>query len=340
MDFFSPSQLLRRIFLAVSLSLCAVLICLSIPSPLLASPVSGEPTAYVSIRQDLIAGRANQAISQLHQQLAVHSTDAAAHNLLCRVYLQEERWPDAERECEQAVQLEPQKSSYHLWLGRAYGGAAAHSPIRSAYFLARKVHAEFETAVRLDPHNVSALSDLGEYQIDVPRLMGGGVDQAEHTARQLAPLNPARYHALLAKIAEKKSDFSTAEQEWKLAIQSSSHPADPWMGLAALYARQKNFTAMRQAIASGAATPDPGDALVVGATLLTDNHQNSRQAIQLLQRYLASPRQSEDSPAFQVRVQLGKLLASQGDQAAAQRQYAMARAMASKYVPAWQAVSG
>ena len=340
MECIVSSKLRRLLAIAIFLA-CGTMSSVAIEPERLASPITSSPAVYQSIRQDLNNGRADDAISLLQKQLSENSTNAAAHHLLCRVYLQEERWPDAENECSEAVELDPNNSAYHQWLGRAYGGAAAHASLASAYKLAKKVHAEFKTAVQLDPQNVSALSDLGEYLIDVPRILGGGVAHAEQIAQQLAPLDAARFHELQAKIAEKKSDYPSAEQQWKLAIQSSPKPADQWMNLAGFYAERKNFPAMQQAIQNGvAADPANGKALVLGATLLLQKHQNLQQARQMLQQYLASRQQSEEAPAFQVHVQLGDLLASQGDQAGAEREYAAAHALASNYAPAQQVPRG
>jgi tetratricopeptide (TPR) repeat protein len=341
MECIVASKLLRRLSSIATVLICGTMLSLAMVPERLVSPSASGPEVYQSIRRDLNAGRADEAISLLQEQLSKNSANAAAHDLLCRVYIQEEQWPDAEKECTRAVALDPKNSAYHLWLGRAYGGAAAHASLASAYKLAKKVHEEFETAVRLDPKNVPALSDLGEYLIDVPRILGGGVSHAEQIAQQLAPLSPAHYHELQAKICSKKSDFAGAKQQWKLAIRSSSDPADQWMNLAGFYADRKKFPAMQQAIQNGmAANPANGKALVLGATLLMQKHQNLQQARRMLQQYLASAQQSEEAPAFQVYVQLGNLLASQGDQAAAEREYAAAHALASSYAPAQQAPHG
>ena len=113
------------------------------------------------------------------------------------------------------------------------------------------------------------------------------------------------------------------------------------MGLAEFYAERKNFPAMEQAIQSGiAADPGKGPALVQGATLLIEKHKDRAQAEQMLRQYLASHQQSEDAPAFQVQVQLGKLLAENGDKAEAAKEYAAAHALASDYEAARQAQRG
>ena len=105
----------------------------------------------------------NNAISRLSSSLATDPGDAEAHNLLCRVYYQEERWDNAIHECAAAVQLAPMDSGYHLWLGRAYGEKADSIHSIKAYGLAKKVRSEFEQAVHLESGNVAALSDLGDF---------------------------------------------------------------------------------------------------------------------------------------------------------------------------------
>lgn len=336
----APSKYLGGLLSLATLLICGATI-LSAREPDRTTAPNGTPAVERSIRQDLNDGHANDAIARLRQELSNNSDNARDHDLLCRVYIEEEQWTPAEQECNRAVELEPNNSRYHQWLGRAYGDAAAHASLGSAYSLAKKVRAEFETSVRLDPANQSALSDLGEYLVDVPRFLGGGPAQAEEIAKQLQPLNPARYHALQAKIDARKSDDSGAEQQWTLAIQSSSYPAEEWMGLAEFYGDRKNFAAMERAIQNGiAADPLNGPALVRGATLLIVKHKDPAEAEQMLRKYLASDRQTEDAPAFQVQVQLGHLLAANGDTAQAAKEFAAAHTLASEYEPARQAPRG
>ena len=334
------SKYLCRLLSLAGVLISTVAICAAMEPDRTAPPANG-PAVERSVRQDLNNGHANDAIALLQENLSRNSANAADHELLCRVYIEEEQWTPAEQECNRAVELEPNNSRYHEWLGRAYGGAAAHASLTSAYSLAKKVHAEFEAAVRLDPTNESALSDLGEYLVDVPGMLGGGTARAEEIAQQLQPLNAARYHALQAKIDAKQSDDSGAEQQWKLAIQTSSYPANEWMGLAEFYGDRKNFTAMEQAIQGGnAADRTSGPALVRGATLLIVKHKDAAQAEEMLRKYLASHQQSEEAPAFQVHVQLGKLLAANGDKTDAANEFAAAHALASEYKAAQQAPRG
>jgi tetratricopeptide (TPR) repeat protein len=287
---------------------------------------------------DLAAGRADEAISLLSSSLAGNPGDAEAHNLLCRVYYQEERWDDAIRECEAAVRLAPQDSEYHLWLGRAYGEKADAIHSIRAFGLAKKVHAEFEHAIQLESGNVDALSDLGEFYIDAPSIVGGGKQKAQGVAQALEQYDLAQAHELKGRLAEKDKNYPLAESEFKAAVEAAKQTADAWMTLASFYARRKQLDRMLQAVHTGvdadakAAKPH-GSALVDGAALLTRYNQDPQLAIQLLKLYLDSPNQSDGSPAFQVHAQLGNLLEHQGDHEGALLHMQAATALARDYHP-------
>lgn len=294
--------------------------------------------ALEPVRADLAIGRADDAIARLNVSIAANQGDAEAHNLLCRVYYQEQRWEDAIHECETAVRLAPTESDYHLWLGRAYGEKADSIHSIKAYGLAKKVKSEFERAVQLDSSNVDALSDLGDFYSAAPGIVGGGKKKAQDVAQALQQHQPAQADQLMGHLAEKDKNDSLAETQFKAAVQVSGQSADAWMTLASFYARHRQWDQMLAALHAGidadttAARPH-GPALVDAASILSRNNREPQLAIQLLKRYLASPNQSADSPAFQVHAQLGRLLEEQGDHAGAQEQLEAAAALARDYHP-------
>lgn len=303
-----------------------------------ANPASLPKDTLAPVRADLTLGRADDAISRLRLDLAANPENAEAHNLLCRVYYQEEQWDDAIGECETAVALAPLDSEYHLWLGRAYGEKARSMHSIKAYGLAKKVRREFERAVELDSGSVEALSDLGEFYTAAPGIVGGDKHKTEDVARALERYEPAQAYQLRGFLAERNKNYALAEMEYKAAVKASSQPAEAWMDLAAFYSRRRQREQMLQAVHAGidadrkAARPD-GQALVDGAAILSGSNEEPQLAIQLLRLYLASPNQSADSPAFQVRVQLSHLLEQQGDQAGATQQIEAAAALAREYRP-------
>src|SRR5262249_39678139 len=147
-------------------------------------------------------GRVDEAIATLQVRITAAPQDAESQNLLCRAHLALAHWDAAVAACQKAVSLNPGSSQYHLWLGRAYGEKADHASFFAATGLARKVRGEFETAVRLDPDNVEARSDLADFYVQAPGIIGGGKDKAAGQAQQLSSLDPAEAHLVQAQIAE------------------------------------------------------------------------------------------------------------------------------------------
>lgn len=288
------------------------------------------------VRSDLNLGRADAALQTLNTVLAQNPADAEAHNLRCRVYYQEELWDRAVSDCEAAVRANPSSSDYHLWLGRAYGQKASHASLISAYKLARKVSAEFQKAVQLDPQNALALADLGEFNVSAPAIVGGGINRAQALMPHLQAVDAAAAFSLQAKIAEAQKNYAAAESSLRAAIAHSANPAAAWMDLAAFYRRRGQMMEMMAALHNGASLDrHHGPALVDGADNLTEAHLDPQTAIQWLQQYLTSAGQSEEAPAFAVRAKLAHLLADQGDTDGAQQQLAAAHAVASGYrIPA------
>src|ERR1700753_1806033 len=162
-----------------------------------------------SVRLDLNHGRADHGLQALDQVLTSEPQNAQAHNLRCRIYLQEQRWNEAVKSCQAAVKLGPGNSDFHLWLARAMGEKADRVSFITAYRMAKQIHQEFETAARLDPHSIPALADLGEFYVEAPAIVGGGVDKAEKLAQQLDAISPGKAHYIRAHIAEDKKDYAT-----------------------------------------------------------------------------------------------------------------------------------
>src|SRR5713226_10116614 len=196
----------------------------------------------------LAAGRADDAITNLRSKISITPNDGVAYNLLCRAYFSMGDWDRGISACEKAVALEPNNSRYHLWLGRIYGEKADGSNFFSAASLAGKVRTEFETAVRLDSNNVEARSDLGEFYLEAPGIVGGGRDKAEAQAQALSALDPAKAHYLNGRIGEKRKEPETAEKEYRAAIEASYGSALTWFNLALFYRHQQRWNDMEDAI--------------------------------------------------------------------------------------------
>lgn len=307
---------------------------------ILAGVVSAQagPGALAQVNAALQAGEADRAIALLQSLPAPLAGSAQADNLDCRVQFSLQNWDAALHECEQAVRLDGQSSEYHDWLGRALGQKASRASFFSAYSLAKRVHAEFEQAVQLDPRNAEALSDLGDYDVDAPGVVGGGVDKAVSIAAQLDKVDPARAAVLRGHIAEKRGDYGTAEREYRQAIAVSPHPGPQWIVLANFYRRRQRWNDMEAAIRSCAAVAErdhhSGAALYDGASILMETNRDPALAVSMMKAYLASPGKTEEGPAFQAYLRLARLENRVGDTADASRDQQAAIALAHSFRPA------
>ncbi|MGP8176173.1 MAG: tetratricopeptide repeat protein [Terracidiphilus sp.] len=298
-----------------------------------ATPQTPRPLAQANTA--LQAGEADKALALLQ---SLPRPDAAeAHNLRCRVRYMLEQWDAAVEECEQAVRLDGQNSGYHLWLGRALGRKAARANFLSAFSLAKRVRAEFEESVRLNPGNAGALADLGQFYFRAPGVVGGGIEKAQGIAAQLDKVDPVRAHELRGGIAEARKDYGTAEREFKEAIAAGAHPAFQWVTLAGFYSRRERWTEMESAVHScvTAAERDKhaGVALYYGASVLTSANRDPALAAKMFQDYLAGSAKTEEAPAFVALSRLARLKEKLGDPAAANQERAAALALAHEFTP-------
>lgn len=283
--------------------------------------------------QDLLnAGRVDEAVSELQKRIATSTNDAEAYHLLNRAYYALENWDQAIRTGERAVQLVPNKSEYHLWLGRSYGQKADKASIFSAPGLAKEARRHFEKAVELNGTDVSARSDLAEFYLEAPGIIGGGKDKAKAQADVLARQDPALGHWMNARLAEKEKDFATAEREFKAAGAASNNDPVRWLNLASFYRRQGRYTEMEAAISSAVGKPKKQpNVLVDAASLLLRAGRSLPQAAQLVSRYLSGKEKSEEAPTFHAHYLLGQILEKQGDRSGAIKEYQAALELARDY---------
>jgi tetratricopeptide (TPR) repeat protein len=295
--------------------------------PLLAAQAATSP------KELLASGHVDEAIRTLEQQVAGSAPDAESYNLLCRSYFMIDEWDRGISACERASALDPQKSLYHLWLGRIYGEKADRAGFVSAAGLAKKVRTEFERAVELDPKNSEARADLAEFYLEAPGIVGGGKDKARAQAAALAAFNPPLADYVTGRIAEREKDKATAERAYRAAIDTSHGAAQAWLHLAQFLAHNKRLDEMEQALHTLESAPvDRPEALMDAASLLLHIGRDNALAVRFLHRYLASP--VEEGPAFKAHDLLGQVLEKQQDVHAAAEEYRAALALSHTYARA------
>lgn len=299
-------------------------------SPLLILFAILQPAFAASAKELLAAGRVDDAVQTLEQRVAHADTDAESYNLLCRAYFMMEEWDRGIPACERAHNLDPQNGLYSLWLGRIYGEKADRIGFLSAAGMVKKVRTSFERAVELDPKSADALTDLAEFYVEAPGIVGGGKDKARAAADKLMTLNPAMSHWIAARIAEKNKNSAEAEREYRAGISVSHGAAREWVDFAIFLRHADRPDEMEQALDNLESAPvDRGESLMDGASILLRTGRNPALAVRLLRRYLAHP--VEEGPAFRAHAMLGELLEKQGDVSGATQEFRAALALNHNY---------
>ncbi len=158
---------------------------------------------------------------------------------LGRSFLKLREWDEAVQQFEKAVQMEPSRAEYHLWLGRAYGARAENSFI--GFTDARRVIREFKKASELDPESISIRFDLLEFYAQAPGIVGGGKDKAWAEAEAISKLNPVRGYTARATIYEREKKWDLAEKELMQATVDYPSDADAHKDLAQFFLDRKNY---------------------------------------------------------------------------------------------------
>jgi tetratricopeptide (TPR) repeat protein len=231
---------------------------------------------------------------------AIPQKDGAIYELAGRNYYMRGDFKKATESLEKAVAAEPGNSGFNLWLGRAYGRRAETSSLFTAPGYASKARQYFEKAAQLNPRNLEAQSDLFEYYLEAPGFLGGGLDKAAATAEQIARINPAEGHWAQAKLAEKRKEFSSAEEQLRRAIELTPHQVGRLIDLARLLAKQGRMEEAEQSFArADAIAPDSPKVLFAKADVYIKAGRNLNVAKDLLKRYLSLALTPEDPPRSQ-----------------------------------------
>jgi tetratricopeptide (TPR) repeat protein len=208
-----------------------------------------------------------------------------------------------------AAQEDPTSSDYMDWLGRIYGKRAETSSMLTAPGFANKARQAFEKAVDLDSTNRDALSDLFDYYLDAPGFMGGGYDKAAAIVNKTATIDPPEAFFERAKLAQKRKEYSSAEEHLRQAAAAAPHGVGYLINLAKLLAKegrtQESEQVFRQAEEIKPNTPSIWYA---HADVLIKQQRELAEARALLEKYMRASITPDDPPkqeAMKLLKQLG-----------------------------------
>lgn len=233
----------------------------------------------------------------LKQLAPLPQKDAAVYLLMGQCYYMQGDAKKSSELFQKAVDLDPRESEHFLWLGRAYGRRAETSSFITAPSYAGRARDNFLKAVELNPRNLEAVSDLFEYYLDAPGFLGGGFDKAAALGERVRQLNPAEYHWFQAKLAEKRKEFDTAEQQLRRAMDLAPRQVGRVIDLASFLSKVGRYQESEEAFRN-AETIAPGSPRLMyeRANAYIKSGRNLATARELLKRYLDSPLTPDDPP--------------------------------------------
>ena len=212
------------------------------------------------------AGDPEAAERVFTQALSIDPHGCDARFNLASVEVRQSHFQDAEHQLRTMLQDCPADAAAHCGLGVALAGEGDNAAAAS----------EFQSALRMDPHNFTALYQLGEIAIasgqpqqavslleDASRTRPGDVDTRERLAmalaqsgrpddalaqlreaEHLAPDN-ANLHSLLSQLLAESGQLRQAIEEQTRALALQPDDADGWNNLGVLEARTGSLDAAR-----------------------------------------------------------------------------------------------
>ncbi|HVF71605.1 MAG TPA: tetratricopeptide repeat protein [Chthoniobacterales bacterium] len=242
---------------------------------------------------------------------------------------------------EKCVAADPASSKFHQWLGRAIGLQAAQKGITSGALSIRKVKAELEKAIELDPLNLEARQDLAIMYRAVPGFLGGSNAKA---AEQVAFIR--RHDPAFASQIE--GDFLATDKKFDAALSAYNESARLnqramiHVRISLVYQHKqewdKAFAALERALALDA--NHPLALYQVGRTAALSGQQLDR-GEECLRAYIAMPaREDLENPSLAAaHFRLGNIREKKGDVANARAEYETALKMDPKQKLAREALA-
>lgn len=244
---------------------------------------------------------------------------AEAQYYLGRIAFDKKEYDDAVDYFEEATETNNKVAVYFEFLGNTYGVIARDANVVRQGFLAPKMKAAWEKAVELDPKNVGARQSLIQYYLQAPGFMGGSVDKAIETARQIIKLDPPLGHRQLGMIYEREKKIAEAEKEYLAMVAADAKYQPVLINFYTMQTQhEKAFSLLDQQLQKNPA--DMMAAYQYGKVAAISGKQLDR-GEQYLKKYLAyTPKENEPSHAGAY-LRTGMIYEKRGNKAEAKKNY-------------------
>ena len=277
---------------------CALLFALLLSSSSALAQGAGTPAELFA------QGKLPEAKAAYQAVLAKDRNNADALYHMGRIAARQERFGEAIDWYEKAIKLDETNARYHFALGSALGDEAQKASKIRQPFLARRVKAEFERAVALDPTMLDARFGLVDFYSVAPGIMGGSMDKAREQAAEIAQLNPMRGHLARARIASREKNDTATIAAYEAAIAAAPDSTPAYYNLAQRYRQQGRWAEALQVMDRLVkARPDEAPAHAWYGIIAANGGIELERGERELKWYLANP-VPNDSPRSTANVNL------------------------------------
>jgi tetratricopeptide (TPR) repeat protein len=332
---------------------------------------AGEASTALLIEQ----GHYKRAQAILSERLKANPNDARSLCEMSQVSLAFMHWDDAIQRAEKSRSFDGKNADFQAAVADAVLAKLSLAPggMFEKMSLARRFRKEAELALQLDPKNVMANSDLMQFYLGAPGLVGGSTSKATDLADRMVRLNAVRGYVLKSQIASHEKRVSEAEQFLQQAVNADLNDymarlrlagfylekggttlaqaeeparqeiridpgrADGYSALAALYAQQGRWKDLDSLLAdSQRAVPDNLAPLYQAAeAILTNNDtQELPRAEKLLRTYLSQPAEGNEPTVAMAHWRLGLVLEKEGRKDQARQELQQAVSLDPAFEPA------
>lgn len=218
------------------------------------------PAASAAFPEELIKeGHWKQARALVEPQYKAHPDDGELNYLMSEIADAFGDLEKARQLAERAVALKGNESRYHRQLADVDGQNAQTASLFAQAGWAKKFKAEAETAASLDPKNLNARFELLEYDLQAPRLLGGGKGKAAAMAAEIAGIDPAQGDLAQARLAQDRKDAAGEESWYRKALEAKPGDYEVLIDLASFYASPTQAKLeLAEKYARQASQADPG----------------------------------------------------------------------------------
>ena len=227
---------------------------------------------------------------------------------------------------EKAIELRPQSAELHYWLSKAHSAIGESASTFKQLSSARKVLAELDRTIELDPNFVPARVDLAQFYVMAGGLLGGGEDKARAQAEEAKRRSAYDGHRAYAVIYNVQKKFDLARNEFEQAVREDPQSARAHTALGRQLANfdknyRRAFEELEKAIQLDAAYMPAWFRLGEAAALSGSNLARGEEA---LKKYLAYQPKDEEPQLSRAHYCLGQIYEKSGKKAEARQRYAEA----------------